>query len=211
MKTNTAPKTSNRSNYRNHIRRITMDAMMIALYFVLDGVSLKMNDYMKLTFNSFAVIICIMLFGMLDGCIVAGFGEFLIQIKFISPFLPLFVLVQIIRALIMGAFAEALFAKKAFLEKKPVWIYVMCVLSGLVTSALNSIVVFAYVSGMNYADLFRVPAAYWLTRIPAFSSTFVTAIVLATAAIPVVRALRRIGIGRKINIEHIPQDTEEKL
>ena len=188
-----------------------MDAMMIALYFVLDGVSLKMNDYMKLTFNSFAVIICIMLFGMLDGCIVAGFGEFLIQIKFISPFLPLFVLVQIIRALIMGAFAEALFAKKAFLEKKPVWIYVMCVLSGLVTSALNSIVVFAYVSGMNYADLFRVPAAYWLTRIPAFSSTFVTAIVLATAAIPVVRALRRIGIGRKINIEHIPQDTEEKL
>ena len=71
--------------------------------------------------------------------------------------------------------------------------------------------VFAYVSGMNYADLFRVPAAYWLTRIPAFSSTFVTAIVLATAAIPVVRALRRIGIGRKINIEHIPQDTEEKL
>jgi uncharacterized membrane protein len=188
-----------------------MDAMMIALYFVLDGVSLKMNDYMKLTFNSFAVIICIMLFGMLDGCIVAGFGEFLIQIKFISPFLPLFVLVQVIRAFIMGAFAEALFAKKAFLEKKPVWIYVMCVLSGLVTSALNSIVVFAYVSGMNYADLFRVPAAYWLTRIPAFSSTFVTAIVLATASIPVVRALRRIGIGRKINTEHISQDKEEKL
>lgn len=211
MKTNVTPKTSNKSNYRTHIRRITMDAMMIALYFVLDGVSLKMNDYMKLTFNSFAVIICIMLFGMLDGCIVAGFGEFLIQIKFISPFLPLFVLVQVIRALIMGAFAEALFAKKAFLEKKPVWIYVMCVLSGLVTSALNSIVVFAYVSGMNYADLFRVPAAYWLTRIPAFSSTFVTAIVLATASIPVVRALRRIGIGRKINTEHILQDTEEEL
>ena len=43
-----------------------MNAMMIAMYVVLDGVSLKLNDYMKLTFNSFAVIICIMLFGMLE-------------------------------------------------------------------------------------------------------------------------------------------------
>ena len=51
-----------------------MNAMMIAMYFVLDGVSLKINDYMKLTFNSFAVIICVMLFGMLDGCIVAAVG-----------------------------------------------------------------------------------------------------------------------------------------
>ena len=180
------------------IRRITMNAMMIAMYFVLDGISLKLNDYMKITFNSFAVIICVVLFGMLDGCIVAGVGEFLIQLKFISPFLPLFVLVQVIRAFIMGAFAQALFAKKTYLDKKPVWLYAMCILSGLVTSALNSVVVFAYISGMDYANLFRVPAAYWLTRIPAFSSTLVTSIVLATAAIPVARALRRLGIGRKI-------------
>lgn len=196
MQTNT--KTSNKKSYRDHIRRITMDAMMIALYFVLDGASLKLNDYMKLTFNSFAVIICVMLFGMLDGCIVAGLGEFLIQLKFISPFLPLFVLVQVIRALIMGAFAQMFFSKRVFPERRPFGIYVMCILSGLVTSALNSIVVYAYVSGMEYANLFRVPAAYWLTRIPAFSSTLVTAIVLATASIPVVRALRRAGIGRKL-------------
>jgi ECF transporter S component (folate family) len=182
----------------DYIRRITMNAMMIAMYFVLDGISLKLNDYMKITFNSFAVIICVVLFGMLDGCIVAGVGEFLIQLKFISPFLPLFVLVQVIRAFIMGAFAQALFAKKTYLDKKPVWLYAMCILSGLVTSALNSVVVFAYISGMDYANLFRVPAAYWLTRIPAFSSTLVTSIVLATAAIPVARALRRLGIGRKI-------------
>ena len=48
-----------------------MNAMMIAMYYVLDGISLKLNDYMKITFNSFAVIICIVIFGMLDGCIVA--------------------------------------------------------------------------------------------------------------------------------------------
>ena len=40
MQTNT--KTSNKKSYRDHIRRITMDAMMIALYFVLDGASLKL-------------------------------------------------------------------------------------------------------------------------------------------------------------------------
>ena len=182
----------------DYIRRITMNAMMIAMYYVLDGISLKLNDYMKITFNSFAVIICVMLFGMLDGCIVAGVGEFLIQVKFFGPFLPLFVLVQLVRAFVMGVFAEALFAKKSYLEKKPVWLYGMTIISGFITSALNSIVLFAYVSGMDYANLFRVPAAYWLTRIPAFSSTLVTSIVLATVAIPVARALRRMGIGRKI-------------
>ena len=198
--------TKNKKNTRrDYIRRITMNAMMIAMYFVLDGVSLKINDYMKLTFNSFAVIICVMLFGMLDGCIVAGVGEFLIQLKFISPFLPLFVLVQVVRALIMGGFAKALFAKKTYLEKKPVWLYAMCVISGLVTSALNSVVIFAYVSGMDYANLFRVPAAYWLTRIPAFSSTLVTSVVLATAAIPVARALRRAGMGRKFTADEVKE------
>jgi ECF transporter S component (folate family) len=198
-------KTKNNNTRRDYIRRITMNAMMIAMYVVLDGVSLKLNDYMKLTFNSFAVIICIILFGMLDGCIVAGVGEFIIQLKFISPFLPLFVLVQLVRAFIMGIFAEALFAKKKYLEKKPVWLYAMCIVSGLVTSALNSVVLFAYLSGMDYANLFRVPAAYWLTRIPAFSSTFVTSAVLATAAIPVARALRRIGMGRKIVLDEVKE------
>ena len=191
-------KQTNNKRHLDYIRRITMNAMMIAMYFVLDGVSLKLNDYMKITFNSFAVIICIVLFGMLDGCIVAGVGEFLIQLKFISPFLPLFVLVQIIRAFVMGIFAEAFFAKNTYLEKKPLWIYVMCLLAGLVTSTLNSIVLFAYVNGMEYAMLFHVPGWYWATRIPSFSSTFFTSAVLATAAIPVARAIRRLGIGRKI-------------
>jgi hypothetical protein len=58
---------------------------------------------------------------------------------------------------------------------------------------------------MDYANLFRVPAAYWLTRIPAFSSTLVTSIVLATVAIPVARALRRIGIGRKIVLDEVKE------
>ena len=195
--------TKNKKNVRHidYIRRLTVNAMLIAMYYVLDGISLKLNDYMKITFNSFAVIICIVLFGMLDGCIVACVGELLIQIKFFGPFLPLFVLVQLVRALVMGAFAEVIFASKHYIEKKPFWLYVMCIVSGLVTSALNSIVLFAYLSGMDYANLFRVPAAYWLTRIPAFSSTLVTSIVLATAAIPVARALRHMGIGRKINIK----------
>jgi uncharacterized membrane protein len=190
-------KTKTKTSRRDYIRRITMNAMMIAMYVVLDGISLKLNDYMKITFNSFAVIICVMLFGMLDGCVVAGVGEFIIQLKFISPFLPLFVLVQLVRAFIMGAFAETLFAKKKYLESKPVFLYGMVIISGFVTSALNSVVLFAYLSGMDYANLFRVPAAYWITRIPAFSSTLVTSIVLASAAIPVARALRGAGMGRK--------------
>ena len=199
--------TKNKKNVRHidHIRRLTMNAMMVAMYYLLDGISIKLNDYMKISFNSFAIIICIILFGMLDGCIVAGVGELLIQVKFFGPFLPLFVLVQVARALVMGVFAEIVFAKKNYIERKPVWLYAMTIISGFITSALNSVVLFAYISGMDYANLFRVPAAYWLTRIPAFSSTLVTAIVLATLAIPVARALRRMGIGRKIVLDEVKE------
>ena len=199
--------TKNKKNVRHidHIRRLTMNAMMVAMYYMLDGISIKLNDYMKISFNSFAIIICIILFGMLDGCIVAGVGEILIQVKFFGPFLPLFVLVQVARALVMGVFAEIVFAKKNYIERKPVWLYAMTIISGFITSALNSVVLFAYISGMDYANLFRVPAAYWLTRIPAFSSTLVTAIVLATLAIPVARALRRMGIGRKIVLDEVKE------
>ena len=199
--------TKNKKNVRHidHIRRLTMNAMMVAMYYLLDGISIKLNDYMKISFNSFAIIICIILFGMLDGCIVAGVGELLIQVKFFGPFLPLFVLVQVARALVMGVFAEIVFAKKNYIERKPVWLYDMTIISGFITSALNSVVLFAYISGMDYANLFRVPAAYWLTRIPAFSSTLVTAIVLATLAIPVARALRRMGIGRKIVLDEVKE------
>jgi hypothetical protein len=105
----------------------------------------------------------------------------------------------------MGVFAEAVFARKAYLEKKPVWLYGMTIISGFITSALNSVVLFAYLSGMDYANLFRVPAEYWLTRIPAFSSTLVTSVVLATAALPVARAIRRLGVGRKI----VPYEVKE--
>ena len=187
------------------IRRITADAMMVAMYFVLDGISIKINDFMKISFISIAVIICVMLYGTLDACIVAGLGEFLIQIKFISPFLPLFVLVQIVRALIMGAFCGLVFRRGAYIERKPVWLYLMCVVSGFVTSVLNTVVVYAYIMYMGgFGITFYVPLAYWATRIPAFTSTFFTAIVLATISVPLVTALRRAGIGRKILKEEVP-------
>ena len=199
--------TKNKKNVRHidHIRRLTMNAMMVAMYYLLDGISIKLNDYMKISFNSFAVIICIILFGMLDGCIVAGVGELLIQAKFFGPFLPLFVLVQVARALVMGVFAEIVFAKKNYIERKPIWLYAMCIVGGLATSVLNSIVLFAYQTGMDYANLFKVPSWWWVSRIPAFSSTLVTAIVLATLAIPVARALRRMGIGRKIVLDEVKE------
>ena len=197
--------TKNNNTRRDYIRRITMNAMMIAMYVVLDGVSLKINDFMKISFISIAVIICAILYGTLDACIVAGLGEFIIQIKFISPFLPLFVLVQVVRALIMGAFCGLVFRRGAYIERKPVWLYLMCVVSGFVTSILNTIVVYAYIMYIGgFGITFYVPLAYWATRIPAFTSTFFTAIVLATISVPLVSALRRARIGRKILKEEVP-------
>jgi uncharacterized membrane protein len=153
---------------------------------------------MKISFISIAVIICAMLYGMADACIVAGIGEFLIQLKFISPFLPLFVLVQVVRALIMGAFTEFFFKRSTAIENRPVWLYVMCITSGLITSVLNSGVLYMYTAYINNGE-YIAPAVYWMSRIPSFTSTFITGIVLATISIPLVKALRHAGIGKRIS------------
>ena len=38
--------TKNKKNVRHidHIRRLTMNAMMVAMYYLLDGISIKLND-----------------------------------------------------------------------------------------------------------------------------------------------------------------------
>lgn len=51
-------------------RRIVLDAMLIALFFVLSSASLRLGNTFKITFDSLACLITAMLFGPLDAFLV---------------------------------------------------------------------------------------------------------------------------------------------
>lgn len=62
------------------VHRLVVNAMMIAVYVVLRYLSIPFGNYFRFTMGPFAVIMCAMLFGPVDGLLVGFLGEFLSQI-----------------------------------------------------------------------------------------------------------------------------------
>lgn len=89
-------------------RRMTMNAVFIALHVVLDFTSIYIGNEIKLSFASFPLLCASMLFGVADGVYVAGIGEFLYQLLMygLGPTTLLWMAPPMIHALIAGLCAQ---------------------------------------------------------------------------------------------------------
>lgn len=89
-------------------RRLTMNAVFIALYVVLDFTSVYISNEIKLSFAAFPLLVASMLFGTLDGVFVAGIGEFLYQtLQYgIGPTTLMWMVPPILHAAIAGIYAQ---------------------------------------------------------------------------------------------------------
>ena len=61
-------------------RRLVLDAVLIALYIVLAFFKIQIGNILRFNMASFAVVMCAVAFGPVDGLIVGFLGEFLAQI-----------------------------------------------------------------------------------------------------------------------------------
>ena len=88
-------------------RRLALNAVLIAIYFVLNFYSIKIGNNIKLTFAAFPRLVAALLFGPVDGVLVAGIGEFLIQLLLygLSPTTVLWVIPPVAHALTVGLYA----------------------------------------------------------------------------------------------------------
>lgn len=124
-------------------RRIALDAMLIALFFVLSSASLRLGNTFKITFDSLACLITAMLFGPLDAFLVGFIGEFLAQVLSygITATTFLWMLAPALRGLVMGIGVK-LFREKMSLHailKHRSWLYmVFVVLSSVAASLMNT-------------------------------------------------------------------------
>ena len=89
-------------------RRLTMNAVFIALHVVLDFASIYIGNEIKLSFASFPLLCAAMLFGTVDGIYVAGIGEFIYQLLMygLGPTTLLWMLPPMLHALIAGLLAR---------------------------------------------------------------------------------------------------------
>lgn len=181
---------SNRSNFT--LRRIATDAVLIALFYGLSLLSVEIGG-VKITFDALPVIIAAVLFGPVDGVLVGFLGALLEQmIKYgFTATTLLWVLPAAVRGLFIGV--SALVLKKqmsvdTLLEKKRPYIYfVVCILSGILVSTLNTFAFYVDSKLFHYYEYHMIFGIFWLRIVLGMAASLVTGVV----ALPVLAALKR--------------------
>ncbi|MDD7772416.1 MAG: ECF transporter S component [Firmicutes bacterium] len=178
------------------LKRLVFDAVLMAVFFALSRLSVTIYG-VKLTFDSLAVVICAMLFGPVDAFLVGFLGEFLSQLLGqygLTATTLLWVLPPALRGLIVGL-AVVLLKKSMSLDtiihkKRPYVYYIVCIVAAVLTSLGNTAAyyvdskMFGY---YNYALIFGVLGVRILSGI-------LSALLTATAALPILIALQRANL-----------------
>lgn len=99
--------TVTKGDFYMQTKRLSFNAVLAAMCAVLGAVSLDFGN-LKLTFESFPVIIAALLFGPVDAMLVGGIGTFLYQVLRygITVTTPLWILPYILCGLVVGLYAK---------------------------------------------------------------------------------------------------------
>lgn len=191
---------------RFSLRRLVFDAVLMAVFFALSRLSITIYG-VKITFDSLAVTIPAMLFGPVDAFLVGFLGEFLSQLLGqygLTATTVLWMLPPALRGLVIGlaviALKKAMSLDTIIHEKRPYVYYLVCIVAAVLTSLGNTAAyyvdskMFGY---YNYALIFGVLGVRILSGV-------LSALLTATAALPILVALRR------ANLIPTPQKSENK-
>jgi ECF transporter S component (folate family) len=168
--------------------RICRTAVLTALYVLLTMVSVRAGN-LHVTFASLPVVVCALLFGPAEAGTVALLGEFLNQMLSygFTATTVLWLLPPAVRGLIIGAAAVRALRSGRPLELRPAVFYAVCVCAAAVTTICNTAVIYLDSRIYHYyafAYVFGDAAVRFVTGM-------ITAAVVATVSMPLVRLLRR--------------------
>ncbi len=179
-------------NSSRYIFRMSSDAMLIAVYVVLSLIAIPFGG-LKFTLEHLPVVFCAVAFGPLDALLVGGIGELFNQLTSfgITPTTGLWVLPILFRGLFMGLCAK-LWTKRvspmAITQKKlPVIFIGMCIISGILSSCLNT---FAYYVDSKMFGYYSKALVFGQLTVRLLLSAL-TSIIIAWSIKPILHALRK--------------------
>ena len=176
-------------------KRLAINAVLIAIYVTLRYFSIPFGDAFRFTLAPFAVILCALLYGPVDGLIVGLLGEFLSQVLGpygLTPTTLLWCLGETLRGVTLGLCSllylkKWLFSGMPFTGRKPILLMLCCVLTGVLASLGQTFALYVDSTLMgyyNYAMVFGVMA--WRILIYA-----VLSVVFGYLCVPIISALRK--------------------
>ena len=136
----------------NPIRRICLIGMFAALYLALNLVGFRAWSF-HVTFASLPVIVGSLLFGPVEGMLIALIGEFFNQVLSygITVTTVLWLIPPAVRGLVVGG-AARLLGKERRLEDRYGLCYAVCAAAALCTTAVNTLAV-SIAARLNNGDL----------------------------------------------------------
>ena len=176
-------------------RRMCYAALLAAMYVPLSLYVAVQVGNVRISFGSLPVVLAAMLFGPLEGIVVAVLGEFMVQLLTfgLMPTTVIWILPPAIRAVVVGLAAVQLRKTGVPLERRPALCYIVCIAGAVLTTTGNTLGM--WLDSLVYhtsfsAALFIAPARY--------VSGVVTAAVIATLSMPLVHLLRRSGVLNEV-------------
>lgn len=166
--------------------------MMASLYFVLAYFAIRFGNIV-ITPASITILLVALLYSPGDAIMVALVGELINQMAKYgpSPTTALWLLPSLSRAIIISVVAMIYRKKNTYLEKHIVAYFITIAIAGLVTTSLNTGVIFLDGFLMNY------PVSYTLIEtVFRFLSSIITCIVVGCLSLPILTAINKLNIGR---------------
>jgi ECF transporter S component (folate family) len=180
------------------LRRLCRCAVLAALYVLLTMLSIRAGN-LRVTFASLPVVVSALLFGPWEAAVTALIGEFLNQMLSygFTATTPLWLIPPVVRGVIVGLCARRLRETARPLEFHAGRLYAVCVAASFGTTVCNTAVIwldsvlyhyytFAYVFGDGLLRVF---------------TGVVTAVCVASVAMPITRLLRRQGLAQPMSGE----------
>ena len=174
------------------IKRITGDAMLLAMYIVLSTVTIKITPNLQITFTALTIIMACVLYGFTDSILIAVLGSFVAQLRSIyglTVTTPIWMIPPVLRAVTFGLIYEIYLKKNIHLEDKKLLFIVYAIVAGLVTTIANTGAIFLDAKIIGYPVSLAI-----IESIFRFVSSIATSIVCALVTLPVIYALKNSGL-----------------
>ena len=164
------------------VKRIAIDAVLIAMYFGLSWASVEIGG-IKLTFVGLASIIAAMVYGPIDGFLVGFLGAFceqMLKYGFTATTL-LWLLGPAMRGLVVGCakliFKRSMSTENLLRNHRPYVFFAVSIFAGLVVSVLNTTAFYVDAKMFHYYTYELIFGVFWLRLLLAAASSLLMALV----------------------------------
>lgn len=178
------------------VKRLVMDAVLIALYIVLGLYRIPIGNTFRISVAPFAVILCALTFGPIDGLIVGFLGEFLMQLLTygLTKTTVYWCLGEAARGLLLGCCGLGLKRWDLNSMKYFAWSLILCVVTGIVAAFGNTLALYKDSKWLGYYN-YEMVFGSLLIRLAIY---IIVSALLGYICIPVMKALRKAKLIERV-------------